>query len=197
MNDNPFPERPSPDAPDLTREELHFRRIDMRGYRRSDGLYEVEGRVTDRKTADFVPASGGHSVSAGDPVHDMGVRLVFDARMVVHDVQSFTSAAPYPVCPEAGRALEAIKGLRMTKGWSNEVRSRLGGAKGCTHLMELLMPLATTAWQSLGGNRPGQPEPVDASGRPLKIDSCYAYAAERELVLQRWPEFHRAATPNS
>ena len=38
---------------DPTREELHFRRIDMRGYRRSDGLLEVEGRVTDRKPTDF------------------------------------------------------------------------------------------------------------------------------------------------
>lgn len=29
----------------VTREELHFRSIEMRGFRRSDGLYEVEGRV--------------------------------------------------------------------------------------------------------------------------------------------------------
>lgn len=38
---------PRPIHVDITREELHFRRIDMRGYRRSDDLYEVEGRVTD------------------------------------------------------------------------------------------------------------------------------------------------------
>ena len=39
----------SPDDDAVTREELHFRRIDMRGWRRSDGLYEVEGRVIDHK----------------------------------------------------------------------------------------------------------------------------------------------------
>lgn len=197
MNTDPFPDRPSSGTLAITRQELHFRRIDMRGYRRSDGLYEVEGRVTDRKAADFTPASGGRSVPAGEPVHDMGVRLVYDDRLVVHEVQTFTSAAPYPVCPEAGRALQSIKGLRMTKGWSSEVRSRLGGARGCTHLMELLLPLATTAFQSLGGNRAGLPEPVDATGRPLKIDSCYAYAAERELVRQRWPQYHRPAPPKA
>jgi len=197
MSSDPFPERLSTDAPAVTRQEMHFRRIDMRGYRRSDGLYEVEGRVTDRKAEDFTPASGGRPVPAGEPVHDMGVRLVYDDRMVVHDVQTFTRAAPYPVCPEAGRALQSIKGLRMTGGWGREVRARLGGARGCTHLMELLMPLATTAFQTLGGTRAGQPERVDATGRPLKIDSCYAYAAGGELVRQRWPQFFRPDPPKA
>jgi hypothetical protein len=35
-------------------------------------------------------------------------------------------------------------------------------------------------------------------GKPRKIDTCYAYSAERELVKRRWPEFHRigAGTPS-
>ena len=53
---------------DTTREELHFRRIDMRGYRRSDGLFEVEGRVTDRKTQDFSPLVGNLHVPAGEVI---------------------------------------------------------------------------------------------------------------------------------
>jgi hypothetical protein len=186
-------EEPFTDDPAIAREELHFRRIDMRGYRRSDGLFEVEGRVTDRKPHDFTPASGGRVVTANQPIHDMGVRLVFDDDMLVRDVQTFTRAAPYPVCPEAGRALQSLKGLRMASGWSREVRSRLGGARSCTHLMELLMPVATVAVQSLSTIRAGRPELVDETGRPTKIDSCYAYAAEGELVLQRWPRFHRPA----
>jgi len=85
----------------------------------------------------------------------------------------------------------------MASGWNKEVRSRLGGSRSCTHLMELLMPLATTAFQSLGSNLEGRTEPVDANGRPRKIDSCYAYAAERELVLQHWPQFHRPPSTQS
>jgi hypothetical protein len=182
---------PFPGDPSVSREELHFRRIDMRGYRRSDGLYEVEGRVVDRKPHDFTPASGGRSVAAHQPIHDMGVRLVYDDRMVVHDVQTFTSAAPYEICPEGGRALQSLKGLRMVSGWSREVRSRLGGERSCTHLMELLIPLATTAFQSLSTVHAGKPDVLDANGRPVKINSCYAYGAERELVMKRWPEFYR------
>jgi hypothetical protein len=128
-------------------------------------------------------------------MHDMGVRLVFDENMVVHDVQTFTDAAPYEACPAGGLALQELKGLRMTSGWSREVRSRLAGARSCTHLVELLVPLATVAFQSLSALRRGHPDQLDATGQPTKIDSCYAYAAEGELVRRRWPTFHRPAPP--
>jgi hypothetical protein len=175
-----------------TREELHLRRIDMRGYRRSDGLYEVEGHVVDRKAHDFPhPGYGGRGVPAGQPLHDMGVRLVFDADLVVRAVQTFTISAPYPVCPEGGRALQSIVGLRMASGWSRAVRDHLRGARSCTHLMEILIPMATAAFQTLAGERVGEPDRLDANGRPVQIDSCYAYAADGEVVLHRWPRFHR------
>ena len=79
----------------------------------------------------------------------------------------------------------------MVRGWANELKNRLGGARSCTHLMELLIPLATTAHQSLSMTRRGRPTRVDAEGRPVQIDSCYAYRAQGEVVLLRWPEFHR------
>jgi hypothetical protein len=88
----------------VAREELHFRRIDMRGFRRSNGLYEVEGRVVDRKPQDFTPPTGGRFVPAHEPIHDMGVRLVFDDELTIHDVQPFTLASPYTPCPESSRA---------------------------------------------------------------------------------------------
>jgi hypothetical protein len=183
-----------PIGSDVTREELHFRRIDMRGFRRSDGLFEVESRLTDRKSYDFVPSCGGRVVAAGDPIHDMGVRLVFDDQMQVHGVQTFTDAAPYAECPEGGRALQSLIGLRMTSGWSKEVRTRLSGARSCTHLMELLTPLATVAFQSLSVLRRSRTEPLDANERPLRVDMCYAYGAERELVRHYWPQFYRPAS---
>jgi hypothetical protein len=185
----------SPMDTGIRRDELHFRRIDMRGFRRSDGLFEIEGRVTDRKPYDFVPASGGRQVPANEPIHDMGVRLVFDDQLLVHGVETFTDASPYAHCPEGGRALQSLKGLRMSSGWSKEVRSRLGGAQACTHLMEILIPMATAAFQSLSAVTKGRPERLDATGRPKKIDSCYAYGAQRELVRVRWPEYYRPPPP--
>lgn len=178
---------------DVAREDLHFRRIDMRGYRRGDGLFEVEGSVIDRKPHSFSPASSSRVVPPNEPIHDMGVKLIFDDSMLVHAVETFTHAAPYASCPGGGRALQSLVGLRIAAGWTKAVRSRLGGAIACTHLMELLIPMATTAIQAMSAERANQPEALDADGRPRKIDSCYAYAADKELVKQRWPEYYRPA----
>lgn len=184
------------DEDHISREELHHRRIDMRGYRRSDGLYEVEASVVDRKSHVFEPLLGGKTVHPGEPVHDMVVTVVFDLHMKVHDVRTVTRSAPYDICSAGGQALQSIKGLRMTAGWNKEVRDRLGGAKSCTHLMELLGPLATVAFQATSVMRRDQPTPVDAGGRPRKIDSCYAYGAQQDLVRIHWPRFYTPLSPS-
>jgi len=179
-----------PRDPDLTREVLHTRSIDFTCYRRSDGLFEVEGRVVDRKTQDFHHRAG-RSVPAGEAIHDMGVRLAYDLDLVVREIDTFTDSAPYARCPEGGRALKELVGLRMTGGWTREVRSRLAGARSCTHLMEILTPMATAAFQSLGFLRVDAPDRFREDGQPVQIDSCYAYAAGGELSIERWPNLYR------
>ena len=176
-----------PDDGAVTREELHFRRIDMRGWRRSDGLYEVEGRVIDQKPQVYKSPNGFKVVPPGEPIHDMGVKLVFDEDMLVHSVSAFTASAPFDDCFAAGKSLQTIKGLRIAGGWSSEVRRRLGGAQSCTHLIGILIPMGTVAYQSLTKVRYSRPQKVNFEGVPVKVDSCYAYAANRELVMRKWP----------
>jgi hypothetical protein len=68
------------------------------------------------------------------------------------------------------------------------VRKLLGGVKSCTHLMEVLTPLATTAYQAMAT---GQPRPAPPDGRrPPRIDSCWAYSSQREVVARFWPDFY-------
>ena len=175
----------------LARTTLHQRTIVMTGYAREDGLFEIEGRVTDTKPHGFTPPGGNRHVRAGEPLHDMSVCMVFDAGLVVRDVAYVTHSSPYPACQRGGESLRDICGLRIAAGWSAEVKRRLGGARSCTHLMELLLPMATTAMQSMSVFNLQNPTPRDAAGRPTKIDSCFAYARDGEVVLRRWPEFHR------
>jgi hypothetical protein len=188
----PLPDAVEPVTTDtpVTREELHFRRIDMRGWRRSDGLFEVEGRVTDRKPHEFKVPNGTKVVPPNAALHDMGVKLVFDDDMLVHDVFAFTDAAPYTDCLTAGETLQTLKGMRIAAGWSAEVTRRLAGANSCTHLMQLLIPMGTTAFQSLTTLRMDRPDVLNVEGQPKKINSCYAYAAERNIVMHKWPTFY-------
>ena len=175
----------------LPREELHLRRIEMRGYRREDGLFDIEARITDTKTSTIKLSQ--KTVPAGSPIHDMWLRLVVDETLTVHDVLAVTDASPFVICPEATESLAAIKGLRIGPGWTRAVKERLARADNCTHLAELLMPLATTAYQTLTALRKKGPERLDKNGRPAQIDTCYAYGSTREVVMQRWPQHYRAA----
>jgi hypothetical protein len=176
------------------RTELHLRRIEMRGYRRDDGLYEVDGRVTDTKSNPLTLEHRG-DIPPGAPVHDMWVRLVLDEDLVVRDIVAATDAAPYDECPEAVAAMKSMIGAQIRAGWATVVKERLGGAKGCTHLMELLIPMATAAFQTLSELRLARPPIRDREGRPLKIDSCYAFSRHRAIVKRRWPSFYVPLAP--
>jgi hypothetical protein len=172
----------------MPRKELHRRAIELRGYAREDGLYDVEAHLVDTKTYDWHRDEGG-TLPAGAPVHEMWIRLTVDQDLLVHDVIACTDAAPHATCPEAASALSRLKGLRIAGGWNRKVKELLGGAQGCTHLAELLGPVATTAFQTLAPVRLARPE-VRNGGAPVKINSCYAYASTGELVRRRWPEFY-------
>lgn len=145
--------------------------------------------MVDTKTVALDLAAGRY-IPAGEPIHEMGIRLVLTAACEVVDVMACIDASPYAICGESTRALQSLKGLRVGPGWSAAIRERLGGRKGCTHLAELLKPLATVAFQTLWQVRELAPLPVDGSGRPRKIDSCHAYASDREVVRQRWPRHY-------
>jgi hypothetical protein len=175
-------------SPGVGRRELHSRQIAMTGYVRDDGLYEIEGRILDRKTYPFQTDKAAKAVPPGAPIHHMWVRLVYDEDMRIHNVAAGTADAPYTDCFGAAESLQSLRGLLMSGGWSQEIRARLAGAKGCTHLTQLLQPMATTAFQTLSQVRQSRPFKLDAGGRPEKIDSCWAYASDRAVVAMRWPE---------
>ena len=48
------------------RSDIHHRVIDMRAYRREDGLYDVEAHLVDTKPFDLVRFGGISVVSAGN-----------------------------------------------------------------------------------------------------------------------------------
>lgn len=176
---------------DTAREPLHMRRIEFHAFRRGDGLFEVEARLTDCKPYDFELPSNQRTVPANAPIHDLGVRVVFGRDMRVHAVHPVARAYPYRDCAHGGDALQALVGLRIGPGWSKALRTQLPASENCTHLKEMLSGLATVAYQAMASERRELFETTTPDGRPGKVDSCYAYGAARELVLRRWPSHYR------
>lgn len=179
---------PSPSS----RREIHRRVIDMQAYAREDGLYDVEAHLIDTKPFLFESLGRPLPVPAGQALHDLWVRLTVDGDFVVRDICAASDITPYEVCKEAEATLRVLIGERIARGWSATVKQRLRGAASCTHLMEMLIPLATTAMQGIRGLRPASARKHAGDGPPPQLDSCYAYGRSREMVMRFWPAYYVA-----
>jgi len=180
-----------------SRRELHHRAIDMRTYARDDGLYEVEAHLVDTKPFDFQHSGRPDPLPAGAPLHDLRVRVTVDDQYVIHRVEAASDATPFALCREAETTLNVLVGQRIGKGWSSVVKDSLRGAASCTHLREVLIPLATTLMQGVRGVRGVPSQFVDANGKPTILNSCYAYADHRDVVKQRWPQHFKPTTQST
>jgi hypothetical protein len=172
------------------RREIHHRIIDMKAYAREDGLYDVEARLLDRKPFVFKRDSAPEPLPAGQALHDLWIRLTLDDQFVVRHIEAASDVTPYGVCKEAQSTLAVLVGERVASGWSKRVKERLRGSLSCTHLMEMLIPMATTALQGIRGLNSERNSSVDANGIPHKLDSCYAFGRHREVVQRLWPQHY-------
>ena len=177
-----------PLATPSARREVHHRSIDMHAFARDDGLFDVEARLIDRKPFDYVRPSSPKAVLAGEPLHDLWVRLTLDDSFTVRAIEASSDVTPWVLCREAEATLQVLVGERVARGWSSKVKERLRGAAGCTHLMEMLITMGTTALQGVRGSDPSRR--LTAEG---KLDTCYAYGRQRSVVKMLWPEHHRPA----
>jgi len=187
------------------RKRLHRRRYLFEGFERADGLWEIEGHITDEKSYGFPNEHRGW-VEAGEPIHDMSIRLTLDDKLEIKAIEAVTDASPYAVCPAITVNFQRMVGVKIGRGWRKEIYKRLGGVEGCTHLVELLATMATPAYQAIfpGLSRrrrervaAGQ-EDEDSATRnswPGLVDSCHAYDRRGALAQQLWPQLRPKENP--
>jgi hypothetical protein len=180
------------------RERLHTREIECQGFKRTDGLWDIEAHMTDRKTYSF-PSDERGEVTAGTPIHDMWVRVTLDDDFHIRAIEAVTDASPFQLCPAITPNFQRLVGLRIGPGFNARVRERLGGVEGCTHLVELMGPLATTAFQTIFSAKHREQRErgngsEKAAGKPHKrprlIDTCHAFASDSPVTKRNWPEFY-------
>jgi hypothetical protein len=178
--------------PTVPREPLHRRAIEVRGYKREDGLYDIEGHLVDSKDYDFKVAAGVRH--AGEPVHDMWLRITVDRELRIVDAAAAMDAMPYvDHCNQIVPAYKLLVGLAIRPGYHQRLKELLGGVRGCTHITELAGALATATFQTMAGQRI---QPSDQ--KPFQLDRCHALAVTSPVVARHYPKWYRgtdAITP--
>lgn len=192
------------------REKQHTRSIEIGGYRRDDGLYDIEARLTDVKTFGQTNYDRGF-IPAGEPIHDLSLRLTIDDTMEIVASEASSDLTPYRMCPTAAPNFSRLVGMKIKAGFLRDANHAVGGPVGCTHLRELLQQMATTAFQTITPARVRKemraegkdPKPgsdvVDAritekmGGPPKILNTCVAYSEAGPLVKRRWPHLYSGA----
>ncbi len=173
------------------REKLHVRAITLNGYRRADGLYDVDASITDTKTYGFDNQDRPSGrIEAGEKLHGMVARITFDEDLLIHSAEASTEYGPFGVCPGGAASFASLTGLSIRPGFLRAANERMRGTIGCTHLRELLQQMATVAFQTMLPVRLKR-ESVEAAREkpetPRMLNSCFAYASDSPAVKQRWP----------
>jgi hypothetical protein len=185
---------PQKDGVDRARRRLmHKRSIECDGYLRSDGQWEVEARLVDTKPFAQHDRYRGE-LKPGEPVHDIGMRLVVDDSMTIREAEATMRSTPFPTCIEVEPILQRLVGERIGKGWHKIVRNKIGRLETCTHLLELLGPAVTVLFQTMSyGKTPESGSSMEhqrrTTERPFSIDGCHSWRTDGPIVAEMFPQF--------
>jgi hypothetical protein len=170
---------------------LHRRAISIEVHARPDGLFEADACIADTRPRDTVLAEGVRA--AGEPIHDMLLRVVVDREFNVVDAGAEARSMPYPGrCDDHGDAYRRLIGLNLLGGFRAEVKARLGGVVACTHITELAQNLPTAVVQAFAGSVIDTRGEADGAARPFQIDGCHALRADGPVVRLHHPRWYRA-----
>jgi hypothetical protein len=171
--------------PDCERTPSHQRSITIRAYARSDGLWDIEGHLSDAWPQP-VPCAG-RMLPAGAPMHSMWLRLTVDRSATIVAAQAATDAGPYgDACRSVAPDYSQLAGVRVGRGYRDAIRKLFGRTAGCTHMNELAGVMGSAVMQALW-----EVMTQDSTEKPYAIDGCRALVASGPQVAQFFPRWYR------
>lgn len=183
----------NPTTEAVARTLLHRRTFCYEVYERSDGLWDIDAQMQDRKSYPFTLASKLRAPA--EPIHNMHLRITVNSELDIVAVTANTAAAPYLTqCVQINPAYQQMIGLNVLKGFRGALRERFAGTAGCTHLTELANTLPTVVIQGVGVElavRRRQSLGDEQAGRPFQINQCHALNETGEAVQRYYPRWYR------
>lgn len=179
---------PLSEAP-CARSASHARTITVRSYARDDGLWDLEGHLTDIWPHP-VPMAGG-TLPPQQAMHAMWLRLTVDSSATIVAAEAATDAGPYgSACSTIAPDYAQLVGVRIGRGYRDAIRRLFGRTAGCTHMNELANAMGSAAMQALWEvMKPG----LDSDRPPPHIDGCKALKSDGPQVARFFPRWFRSA----
>jgi hypothetical protein len=167
-------------------QQVHNRKIDIVTYEYDETAVVVEGRLTDNRFRKTYYLSGDSRPPG--IVHDMIIRIIVRGPdMTIEDIDVEMVEVPRDVCRETQYSLEPVKGIKIKAGFTEKVKALVGGPKGCTHLVALLLAMAPAAVQGAWTAVAQQPiDPTNFSGKALEFleNTCWIWRSDGDLMKE-------------
>jgi len=169
-----------------TCQKIHTRSIDVAIYTYEKDAIVVEGRLKDDRLIDSY-RSGGVVIRPG-VVHNMIIRMkVRGPNLIIEDIDVEMPTVPNDGCLETRLALEPVKGMSIVSGFTVKVKALVGGAKGCAHLVALLMAMAPAAVQgawTAATRLPNESQALKTYSLERLKNTCYVWRSEGPAYIK-------------
>ena len=167
------------------KEKIHTRIIEVSSYEYDGQRLIVEGFLKDDRFQESRIITG-ESFPAG-VIHHMAIRLLINcSNMVIEDIKTEFLSVPREICRETLDCLAPIKGIAITKGFTAKVKKLVGGNKGCSHLVELLLAMAPAVIQGYASHQSKRPQSPDPERSKMilqfLVNTCRAWREDGPLV---------------
>ena len=173
-------------------QKIHGRQLAIATYAYGKDAVVVEGRLTDNRHVKTYYFSDGQSRPPG-VVHDLVIRMVVKGSgLVIEDIDADMETVPREDCREISDALKKVIGIKIQAGFTEKVKEKVGGAKGCTHLVALLLAMAPAAVQGAWSAVARQPvDPAKYSGAALRFleNTCWVWRSDGVLMAETRAKF--------
>lgn len=185
----------------VMREHLHTRSVAFNGYKRSDGLWDIESEMSDvRHYETWSPEKA--TLPAGQPIHNIAIQVTLDDQLTIQTISVRMKHTPFQLCAEVESRLQGMVGVTMGNGWRRTINLHLGGTQNCSHLRELLYNMATVAFQTIPvyhaqtQRKLGRP-PEATTEPPYFLGQCSSWRLDGPVVQRFYPQFYKIETGKS
>jgi len=165
---------------------VHERRLELRAYAVENDQLIVEGWLKDDRFVSRYQLDG--SLSPPGKIHRICVRMLMGGwPLSILDAEAEMPVVPHEECPDTQETVKALIGLTITHGYGDRVLERIGGVKGCAHMVQLIISMGNTALHGYWSHQLQQPlqltdTPEEMPGLDYVVDSCMLWKKDGPLI---------------
>lgn len=165
---------------------VHERRMEFRTVALEGDRVVVEGWLKDDRYFPTYHLDG--QICPPGKVHRICVRLLLGGDpLSILDAEAEMPFVPYDECSKTLDTVKQVVGLTITRGYGDRVLECLGGVKGCTHMVHLLVAMGNAALHGYWSHKLRTPRILPESVEEIPeldyvIDSCMLWRRGGPLV---------------